>query len=339
MVECIITNRRGLKQYYWHIVYEWENVLSAHLRAPLITNPLSLRYVRGLWRRIFRKVSNLPITRKSALAFVMRPNFWDENIAGKHNIIPVIIDFWLRTDAEIDAFERRYLGNPAVLITSREVFDFLKTRVKHIKIYHWALSLPDIYYNVPVLPKKYDCACVGRLSTKLKEWMLRYASENPGFVYLFNDRRVGSDRIHYVSSDGEDLNKQFESRAGYFDILRQTKVGLYSTPSMDNDKIKSNGIDSNAYNQVTPRLLEYLAAGCRVIARYPKNPDTEWYQLDDVATNVDSYEQFKLALDKCLSDNGDSANCSSYLKRHLTSARAMELKQIMECIEKRNSHD
>lgn len=334
MVERIITNRLGYKEYYWQIVYEWEDVLSKELGVPLSYNFFSIKIVRRIlghlpFPSIIRQV---PATRKLSLAFVMRPGVGDYNIYCKKNIIPVIIDFWSRSEDEIKAFAERYSKNPAVIVTSREVYEFLKVKLPGMRIHHWALSLPDKYFNLPMLPKKYDCACVGRPSFKLSEWMQEYAKEHPDFIYVYNNRVVGGKRISYVASNGEDLNELFNTRWGYFNVLRKTKVGLYSTPSMDGDKVKSNGIDSNGFNQVTPRLLEYLAAGCSVLARYEKNPDTDWFNLDSVAYNVATYDDFSRLMDRCRGESSGSKRNHDYVRRHLTSVRAEELKRIVDLI-------
>ena len=75
--------------------------------------------------------------------------FVDDNIVGRKNIIPAIIDFWLQSDAEIKAFEKRYRNHPAVLISSKEVFDFLKLKQVDVNLFHWPLSLPDMYVFKP----------------------------------------------------------------------------------------------------------------------------------------------------------------------------------------------
>lgn len=148
-IRRILTNRRFLHEYFWQIVYEWEDCLAERLKAPLRNNLFASCHIRWLWGKITGSEATVPTTSKPALAFVMRPMFVDDNIVGRKNIIPAIIDFWLQSDAEIKAFEKRYRNHPAVLISSKEVFDFLKLKQVDVNLFHWPLSLPDMYVFKP----------------------------------------------------------------------------------------------------------------------------------------------------------------------------------------------
>ena len=330
-IEGILTNRRGCRDYYWQIVYEWEDCLSQSINVPIVHNILVNRWISCPWNRIFGTLANMPTPKHLLLAFVMRPFFLDDNIAGKSNIIPAIIDFWARDDADIDRFEQRYRNNPAVLISSRQVYDLLKKKGIEVNIYHWPLSLPDTYRLRPQ-EKKYDCILVGRPSNVLIKWMMQYYKEHDDFTYVFNDRDRARGMSNYITSTGRSIGDRFNSRAAYFELLRMSRVGLYSTPSIDGDKLRFNKQDSNGYDQVTPRLFEYVAAGCHVIARYPKNSDTEYFNLSAVAHHVTTYEEFRHEMDYARVNPVDSLIYTEWLSSIYTSNRACMLMDIMDSV-------
>lgn len=60
------------------------------------------------------------------------------------NTIPVIIDFWLKEE-ELDKFYKVYEDVPLVLVTNKEVYDYLKEHDCPLHVEHWALSYPDQY--------------------------------------------------------------------------------------------------------------------------------------------------------------------------------------------------
>ena len=328
IIERILTNRRHFHEYFWQIVYEWEDCLSKQLNAPLLHNLVANKWINYPWAKLVGSAASIPTTRKVALAFVMRPFIFEDNIAGKKNIIPAIIDFWLQTDTDIKAFEERYRNNPAVLISSKQAFDFLQSKHVNVNMFHWPLSLPD-KYAFQTHEKKYDCVLVGRPSLVLRDWMMQYSKTHKDFTYVYNDRVSGRDRLKYVTSSGEVIGKGFSSRTAYFELLCASKVGLYSTPSIDNDKQTFNGLDSKGYDQVTPRLLEYVAAGCHVLARYPENADTEFFNLRSIVPHVDNYEEFESRMDFARNNPVDSQSYATWLSQHYTSTRGRMLESML----------
>ena len=330
-IERILTNRRHFHEYFWQIVYEWEDFLSEQLKAPLLYNILSNRWFRFPWMKILGSGTSMPTTKKFSFAFVMRPFCFDDNIAGKKNIIPAIIDFWSQSDTEIELFEKKYRNNPVVLISSKQAFDFLKSKQVDVNLFHWPLSLPDKYTFQP-REKKYDCVLAGRPSAVLKEWMIQYSETHPDFTYVYNDRVAGRNMLNYVTSKGEVLGNGFSSRESFFELLQLSRVGLYSTPSIDKDKQTFNGLASNGFDQVTPRLFEYIAAGCHVLARYSENADTEFFHLRSVAPHIATYDEFKARMNFSRTNPVDSSAYSEWLSHHYTSARVKSLEAILASV-------
>lgn len=320
-IEAISSQRKFAHQPFWDIVYEWEDDLSAKLHLPLCYSYVQLP---GLWGKLVRRsglLVELLHSRKMMLEFVMGHYSYDQ-AARRPNVVPCIIDYLLRSKIDLQNFYRDYGRNPVVLISSREAYSFLMENDCPLNIAHWALSLSDRYLIEPAtkFKKEYDCMIVGRANQILKNWMLRYADVHPGFSFVCK----GKDG-RYVSSRDEDLDDCFKTRDGYMQMLRKAKVGLYSTPSID-----AGRLDMNDFNQVTPRFLEYVACGCRVIARYPDNPDTRYYELPDLAPHVEAYEQFAAYMDQALEEPADMRKYAQYLQKHYTSIRAKELVRILE---------
>lgn len=328
-IERILTNRRHFHEYFWQIVYEWEDCLSEQLNAPLLHNLVANRWINYPLAKLVGSAAAIPTTKKPALAFLMYPFCFDDNIAGKKNIIPAIIDFYIRSDADIKAFEDRYRNNPAVLISSKQVFDFLRSKQVDMNLLHWPLSLSDKYQFQPS-EKEFDCVLVGRPSLVLKDWMMQYSKTHSDFTYVFNNRVPGpSNKHNYVTSKGEVLGNRFSSRSEFFELLKASRVGLYSTPSVDKDKQLFIGMESNGFDQVTPRLFEYIAAGCHVMARYSANSDTEYFNLGSIAPHISTYEEFESRMDFARTNPVDQTIYTEWLSHHYTSTRARMLESML----------
>jgi len=324
-IKSILTHRFLVKDYYLDLVYEWEDMIAKVISANFICDVTSVRKIAPFITKYIPAIWKLVRPKSPHISFVMHAGWWDHCCAGNPNGIPIIIDFWSRDDAALSYFERRYANNPAVLITSREAYEHLKRFRPNMKIYHWPLSLPDMFSSKGVgVGKKYDCVLVGRTNKVLMSWLLRYADSHPGFTYIYNDRKPHC-RNCYMSSTGEFLGDVVKHRSDYFDLISMAKTGLYSTPAIDDGRE-----DANGFNQVTPRFLEYIAARCHVLARYPKNPDTDWYELPKMAPNLESYDEFEKAMDFARQNPVDEDKYAEYLRKHCTSVRISELVGILK---------
>lgn len=317
----ILTKRAAIKGYKkgacgpWDVIFEWEDVLSSILKMPLRNHFTCFRSVGAL---CYRMPFLAPIFKPRRLCFSYNIYSWDIFRANYKSIIPCIIDFYLTQDREFDEFYRSYDKCPLVLISSREAYEVLRKRNCPLKIAHLGLSISDKYSlsDVNFDAKDIDAAVVGRTSKVLLDYCKRYADDHPEFCYVYKDAGGG-----YVDNKGRFVAKA-ENRAGYMSLLRRVKVGLYSTPGIDGDR-------RVVYNQVTPRFLEYIVSGCHVLARYSTNPDTDFYEMSSIAPHITSYEHFEATMDWALSTNVDVECYNKYLCKHYTSARAMELAQIL----------
>ena len=158
---------------------------------------------------------------------------------------------------------------------------------------------------------------VGRQNIVLQGYVEQYAKYHPKFKYVYRELKNGI--FNYFSSDGECLG-DINTREKYMALLRQSRAGLYSTPGIDGDEGRTNG-----FNQVTPRFLELIVSGCHILSRYPHNPDTDYYELSKISTNVTSYEQFDNYMNEALHSEVDMNFYSDYIKKHYTSSRCHDL--------------
>jgi hypothetical protein len=263
--------------------------------------------------------NNLLTTKQSALIFNMTPDCnWGYN---KTNIIPLIIDFYIRENL-LD-FYRMYDKNRLILISSKEVFDFLIESGCKLPIKHLALSISDKYRlnTNPISSRCYDVVLMGRQNPILEEYLIKYEKSHPSLKVV--RRRQVDGQFIYSTSDGENLGN-IDTREKYMNLMCQSKVGLYATPGLDGGEKRTNG-----FNQVTPRLLEYIVSGCHVIARYPDNSDTKYFELNRFSASVDSYHSFEEQMNIKLASDIDTVAYNSYLQKHYTSVRAKELMEII----------
>jgi len=307
-----------------HLIWEWEDSLAEGLDCSIVTaNKLIANLSTGKLQRV------LPFTVKWGQphgALFMFEGGINLNYLRRYNdehVIPCIVDFFLK-DSQLSSFEKQFYHNPKVLVTSREVYEHLKEVNVNLNLGYCPLTLPDKYRitGEETFEKKYDCVLFGRQNKVLTGFMDRYASSHPDFIYV----REGEKKLHYYTSAGEYLGF-FGSRKDYFELMKTSKVLLYSTPGIDGGEVRTNG-----YNQVTPKFLEGLACGCHVIARWKDNADTDWYELSKFSMNVDDYTMFEEAMDKARIEAMDMKQIATYLEDHYTSSIIPIIKDAMSSV-------
>lgn len=324
MLEKIITVRSKESWPSWDLVYEWEDVFARQMNLRFQDSSFSNRYVRYLYSYCPKWIQSLLFYRFS-LQFELVANHentkWLE--INKYNIIPWLVDCYARTSEQIKRLERNYSKNKYVLISSREVYDHLKNAHCRLPISHIPLSLPDKYKITPVtkFEKEYDVVLMGRQNPVLGEYLLRYADSHPSFTFLRRERTNG--RFLYYDQVGTCVGDA-DTREHYMDLIRKSRVGIYSTPGMDDEKPETNG-----FSQVTPRFLEYISAGTHIIARYLTNSDTDFFELKKFSPSIDSYEEFCTRMDWALSHEVDMSFYSQYLSKHYTSVRVGQIVALL----------
>lgn len=320
-ISQVLTNRSISNGKDYGIVNEWEDIFSEMLNVPLYYDNWKRRDKTIFWKipwlaSFFQ--TNLP-----TFAYVMLPiaSPYGNN---KKNIIPCMIDFFCRDKNELQQFYKRYDKNPVVLISSREAYDYLVSVKCPLNIRHLALSISDKYCidDKTTFEKRYDVVMLGRQNKVLQEFLNEYSERHKELTYVYGKKEGRNFR--YYDQDGLDLGTM-SSRDDYMNLMKMSRIGMYATPAMDGGRTDTNGFD-----QVTPRFLEYIVSGCHVLARYPKNSDTDYYELDKMSTRIDTYEQFEKAMDEMRYKEVDVARYAKYLANHYTSVRVHTLLKYLE---------
>lgn len=320
-ISQVLTNRSISNGKDYGIVNEWEDIFSEMLNVPLYYDNWKRRDKTIFWKipwlaSFFQ--TNLP-----TFAYVMLPiaSPYGNN---KKNIIPCMIDFFCRDKNELQKFYKRYDKNPVVLISSREAYDYLVSVKCPLNIRHLALSISDKYCidDKTTFEKRYDVVMLGRQNKVLQEFLNEYSERHKELTYVYGKKEGRNFR--YYDQDGLDLGTM-SSRDDYMNLMKMSRIGMYATPAMDGGRTDTNGFD-----QVTPRFLEYIVSGCHVLARYPKNSDTDYYELDKMSTRIDTYEQFEKAMDEMRYKEVDVARYAKYLANHYTSVRVHTLLKYLE---------
>lgn len=334
-IKQIITRRGAKHLSYWDVVFEWEDELAKGLgcnfyrQCPLTDKRLFEKFINKFPRLYF-----LFQTTKLSFVFEMS-DCRQSGINNFHNIIPCVIDSYPNRFS-INEFRHQYWRNKVVLFTSRQVYDYYSMQPLNIKVFHLPISISSKYTITPSthFEKKYDAAFVGRPNPILQRYLFTYSESHPNFIYIYHNGPEENHTFHYQASNGEYIG-ELESRDEYMEILRQTRVCLYSTSGMDSDKFLDNNciVDTAQYHQVTPRFLEMLACGCHIIARYEKNSDTDYFELEKFCKSIETYRDFEIKMNSYLNMDVNMEMYSNYLSKHYTSKRAQELSELLQSIQ------
>lgn len=316
----IITNRKIDFHPANDLVYEWEEDLRAYF-------DMQFYYNRAIKNQRYSKYIPflLTVLQTDEPAFTYEMCTFRHNGNNKRNIIPCIIDFYIRTPWQVRWWYMQYMFNPAVCVSSREVYEYIQSILHSPKIHHLPLSISDRYKisDATRYEKNYDLLIAGRQNPVLKSYFERYITEHPDTTFIRRDMRDG--KAVYVDHTGKCI-EQADSRDIYIGMMRSVRACMYSTPGVDGSR------KTNDFSQVTPHFLEIIAAGCHPLLRYPDNADTRYYELQSFCEHLETYEQFSKALDKARSEEVDMRKHSNYLQKHYTSNVAKQLQQILSTL-------
>ena len=84
---------------------------------------------------------------------------------------------------------------------------------------------------------------------------------------------------------------------------------------------------------MTPHFFEIIACGCHVLAHYPVGKDgvdARYYEFNKFSPSIESYEEFESAMDRALNTEVDMGMYATYLKKHYTSTRVAELRELLK---------
>lgn len=326
MRKCI----RG-RRLFFQIVYEWEDILCkglgmelAHISDYDFAIEIACRFINKTFH------TSLGVKKKNknklakALFFEMSTTKYD-GFLNQKDVICCVIDYFVPQE-EFLTFAKKHNKAELLLISSREVYEYLLQKKCPLNLAHFPLSISDQWmFNEKKYEKMYDIVLTGRLNRVLFNWLIQYVQLHSDTKILVADARLKTQIQELLGGKDYQITvKVANSRKQYMSNLQAGKVMLYATPGMDEGKKRTNG-----WNQVTPRFLEGIAAQCHVIMRYEDNADTRWYCLSMFSESCDSYEKFSMLMEKYLAEEIDYDRYQIYLRNHLTSKRVALLKEIV----------
>ncbi len=323
-IKQILSNRKNKYQNYaLPIIYEWEDIIAKELNTSII----SLSIIQKIAIRL-----NLPSFLikpfKTTFRFITNGKDYDKMMNGS-TIIPCIIDFF-ETEDKLEDFYKKHSKNKLLLLSSPFDYQYLKQRNCPIPIGLFAYSLSDKYniYKMD-LEKKYDIVLTGRQDPLLYSFFKKYIETHPNVSYVKRGNEIDNDinktKEYYLN--GRKSLGTIETRDDFMNLQAQGRVTLYGTQGYEEF--------GKGFYHMTPHFLEIIACGCHVIAHYPTGKDgidADFYEVYKFSPSIENYEDFENAMDKALSTNVDIQKYSEYLNKHYTSARARELKQMINKI-------
>ena len=231
-IKKILTERKNWNWRSAQIVAEWEDAISTHFNLPISNVNKLFHHI--LWRINKYKLGKLLIFIDSLhpvnnynLYFNMEAST-EVQLTNIKNIIPIIIDFWLKK-SELEEFYKCHSNCKLMLISSKEVYEFLKINNCPIPIFHFPLSLPDKYISKDLLnyKKTIDFLFAGRRDTVFWNYIKMYEKENPDIEYVYQE--LHGTIPAYISNKKGKLGDYY-SRESYTKLLQNAKIAFYSTP-------------------------------------------------------------------------------------------------------------
>jgi len=336
MLKSIKSNRLYENWPSWQIVHEWEDIISEELNVPIFSKDLKLMTFHKLFfkfqfnKRLLNFFLYSNTKEEKSLVFHLSPLISKFKVPSTD--IPIIIDFWKNVD--IDKFSEAYQNCHLVIVTSKEVFNYLKDRTS-LPIAYLPLSLPDRYYlgsytrssNLQLIKDKdIDLIQPGRSNIIFDEWIKKYLQEHPETHYVYN-KVVDGQFLYYSNQLG--LLEYGDSREDYFNLLKRSKVTIYSSPGIDNGGNRTGG-----FNPLTPKFLEFISQFCFVVCRYADNEEFE--PIKSFSPNLKDYSSFETLVTNHLKNivNADYFKASNtFLKDRTTNKIIKSIPKLFETLD------
>lgn len=303
----------------WDLVHEWEDDLSKYLGVQLVHSNRLIKLLNKIFRKFPFLIPVLKIFKikkgKNLLYFEMNASF-NNPLYNNNCMIPIVIDFFLK-DEDISDFLCRHKNCKAIMISSKQAYDKILTFNPQVPVFHLPLTLSNRYRNDTKYQKKYSLTLFGRQNKDpfFVNMVKKYANEHPDFEYVYQDPEDMNFKNGYVykTNKGKVIG-QTNTRSEYMELVRATKIAIYSTPGFGGRK------DTYGYDQVTPKFLEYIASQCYVILHYPNNSDTRYFALNTFSESIKDYSDFKKLMDTYLNKEPDYEFYKNYMDKHYTSS-------------------
>jgi hypothetical protein len=309
----IYSTRKNNKAVYADLIYEWEEEYAKHLDIPIYSyNSVTIWIINKIFRILnifklssfFQSLENKRSIKYFVFVYELYPRrYFSFQVFS--NKIPFIIDFDYFVN--IENFYSVYKNCKVVIISNFEAYNYLKSKGCPLNIVHIPLGVAGRYHvdlHSALINKEYDAIMV-RSNKVFNKYLQRYAQENQNFEYIirrWQDGELYKKNFYYSNKRGN--IGEFSNRNDYFMLLKKTKVALYTTPGYDEET-------KRFMNHVTPSLFEFISAGCKIIARYPQNTETEYFRLNDITRSINNYNMFKETMDVYL-----NSYSNDHLEKH-----------------------
>jgi hypothetical protein len=319
MLKGILSERKFNSWPSWHVIYEYEDIMSDYFNSPIFQ-------INGsLIKKIINKTkckNEMPykkIKNDYNIAICLSPH--DGNNFKKYNVIPIFLDVYEKDIATVLSTTKNL---PLFFVTNYAIYDKIKAIEENANVYCVPLSVSDKWKYRMDTKRDIDVIQIGRKNKKLHEYMMQYCQEHTSVNYVFQNA-IGKD-LRYVSTIDGDIGNCM-SREEYFSLLYRSKISLVSSPGVDNERKFGEGIDF-----ITPRFYESAAAGCYMVGRYTKNYESEEICLSTVCDNVSSYEEFAALISKYLQSEQflKAEAFRSFLNLNYTSVRMRAIENVLE---------
>jgi len=329
--------RNSNSEVYSDLIYEWEDDYSKHFKIPIYSyTKYHDKYIRYFFKilyklnlgRVIQLLDKIKNPQKLSLVFELYPRkYFSFQVFS--NKIPFIIDF--DYNVNLNVFYSVYKNCKLILISSLEAFNYLKANKCPLNIAHLPLSISDKNVLEPdtVKNKEFDVIVV-RSNKVFIEYIERFSNKYPDFEFVvrrWEGTQLYKNNVYFSNKRG--ILGEFSDRNSYFNLLKKAKIALYATPGFDEN-------NKRFMNHVTPSLFEFIASGCRIIARYPTNSETTFFGLEKISPNVDTYEKFENLLVSYIKDISFNylLESKSFLETIYTKRRIEKLKEILKRLNK-----
>lgn len=320
----ILSKRFFQNAFYWQQVFEWEDVLKEKMSAKLVPNLSLAPFVKI--RTLF---NYLPICPKSpSIIFEMNPERrWISSYNQRH-IIPYVIDFYLDTDEKLNKFYKDYSNHKYILVSSIEAFNYLKDKNCPLNIVHAPLTISDKYRidENTIFNKEIDLLLMGRQNKRMQDFLNKYLSTHDLNVVRC---RIEDGHFNYYDKHGKYYGNA-DKREGVMNLLRKSRISLYTEKGLEGDI--HHGAHSDLFVHVTPRLFEYIVTGNHIIASFAHNSESEYFELEKMFLNVQTYEDFEKEMDKAMTTPVDMKKYADYMNKHYTSTLIPLLNKLVDTL-------
>jgi hypothetical protein len=330
----VVSLRELKKQVFRDVVYEWEDIIVEKYHLELLTEQKPMftfidknnkNIVEKLLKRLLEAKTKLKIDYEKPCCIAFVTLLTDIVNIPSENCIPVFMDIWGNDELYIVAWIMR--NNFPFFVTSLDVYNRLKGINHKLNVYYMPLSIADRWLLKDIPEKSIDVVQMGRKNIVLHNYMLKYCEKNPFINYVYMDSGNGTEGDLQYTSTLHGKYGTVNTREEYMELLRKSKVCLFSSPGIDNSRRNTNGIDFP-----TPRFYESAINYCFMVGRYSAHEEFKQQGIDKIFKKVNSYEEFDYVMNRIFKDKEiiNKQEYDDFIQSHITSIWYEELKKTIK---------